>query len=262
MDAISYYERRLDIMKLSFEDKIILVTGATKGIGKQIANDLHNLGGTVLITGTKPWQIDDFNEETKKTGNRKHYFCVNFTSDESIENFLSELKRFPKIDVLVNNAGINKHDSVENIITEEWNDMMAVNVTAPFKLIRDISPRMIKHAYGRIINIASIFSKIGKERRTSYTTTKFGVDGLTVGVSNYLSRYNILVNTVSPGFIMTDMTRTNLSPTEIKQLTQQIPAKRMGEVEDISRAVAFLASDLNSYITGHNIVVDGGFVNV
>lgn len=249
-------------MNLKFEDKIILVTGATRGIGKQIADDLHKLGGTLIITGTHEEQIEALNKTALEVGERKHYFCVDLRSDISIDNFLLNLKKFPKIDILVNNAGLNKHNSVEDILTEEWNDMMAVNVTAPFKLIRDISPRMINNSYGRIINIASIFSKIGKERRTCYTTTKFGINGLTLAVANDLSRYNILVNTVSPGFIMTDMTRTNLSPEEIEQLTSQIPAKRMGKVEDISNVVAFLASDLNSYITGQNIIVDGGFVNV
>ncbi|PWS28179.1 SDR family oxidoreductase [Pedobacter yonginense] len=249
-------------MKLDFTNKIILVTGGTRGIGKQIAEDFHALGGTVLITGTHAEQIEELNNVSLKSGERKHFFCVNFTSSQSVDQFLVQLAEYSKIDVLINNAGLNKHNSVENIITAEWDDMMAVNVTAPFKLIRDVSPRMIENNYGRIINIASIFSKIGKERRTCYTTTKFGVDGLTLGVSNDLSRYNILVNTVSPGFIMTDMTRTNLSQKEIEDLTQQIPAKRMGQVQDISRAVIFLASDLNSYITGQNIVVDGGFTNV
>jgi 3-oxoacyl-[acyl-carrier protein] reductase len=249
-------------MKLTFEDKVILVTGGTRGIGKQIATDLHNLGGTVLITGTNAEQVAELNKASAANKERKYFFEVNFTSEKSITTFFEHLISFPKIDVLINNAGLNKHNSVEDIITEEWNDMMAVNLTAPFKLIREVSPRMIKNSYGRIINIASIFSKIGKERRTCYTATKFGIDGLTLGVSNDLSRYNILVNTVSPGFIMTDMTRKNLSTKEIKELTQQIPAKRIGQVEDISHAVAFLASNLNTYITGQNIVVDGGFTNV
>jgi 3-oxoacyl-[acyl-carrier protein] reductase len=248
--------------KLNFEDKTILVTGATRGIGKQLADDFHSLGGNVIVTGTHPEQIAEFNKQSLLAKDRKRYFCVDFTLPESVNQFLGELDNFSKIDVLINNAGLNKHNSVDNIGNEEWNDMMAVNVTAPFQLIRAISPKMKNNGYGRIINIASIFSQIGKERRGCYTTTKFAVNGLTVGASNDLSRYNILVNTVSPGFIMTDMTRKNLTPEEIEQLTAQIPAGRMGQTEDISKVVIFLSSDLNSYVTGQNIFVDGGFVNV
>ena len=140
--------------------------------------------------------------------------------------------------------------------------MIAVNLSGPFHLIRTVSAKMKAAHYGRIINIASIFSKISKEKRSIYSATKFGIHGLTVGVSNDLSSFNILINTVSPGFIMTDLTRKNLSPNEIDILTQQIPVKRMGETKDISNTVIFLASEFNTYITGQNIIVDGGFVNV
>lgn len=248
--------------KLDFEDRIAVITGSTRGIGKQIANDIHSLGGTVIMTGTHAEQVELLNKQARENGDRKYYFCVDFTSEDSVNRFLTDLNAYTRIDVLVNNAGLNKHNSVDNINTEEWNDMLAVNLTVPFKLIRGISPKMKNNGYGKIINIASIFSKISKERRTCYTATKFGVDGLTVGSSNDLSRFNIMVNTVSPGFIMTDMTRKNLTPIEIEQLTDQIPAKRMGQAEDISKVVLFLASDLNSYITGQNIVIDGGFLNV
>lgn len=248
-------------MKLSFEGKTILITGSTRGIGKKIAEDIHQLGGNVLITGTNPDQIKELNA-CEDTDTRKKHFCVDFSSIESINNFLLELDKIKKIDVLVNNAGINKLNFIEDIELKDWQDMISVNLTGPLLLMKNLSKKMKAHGYGRIVNIASIFSKISKERRSAYSATKFGINGLTVGISNDLARHNILVNTVSPGFILTDLTRKNLSSEEIDQLTSQIPAKRMGQPEDISRVVAFLASDLNSYITGQNIVVDGGFVNV
>lgn len=248
-------------MKISFEGKTILVTGSTRGIGKKIAEDIHELGGSVLLTGTNAEQIKELNA-AEAIDSRKRYFCVDFSSISSINDFISELDKMDKIDVLVNNAGINKLNSIQNVEYQDWLDMISVNLTGPVLLIKSLSLKMQASGYGRIVNIASIFSKVSKERRSVYSATKFGLDGLTVGVSNDLARYNILVNTVSPGFIMTDLTRKNLSSEEIDQLTLQIPAKRMGLPEDISRVVAFLASDLNSYLTGQNIVVDGGFVNV
>lgn len=261
MDAIQYSTRRECNMKISFEGKTILVTGSTRGIGKKIAEDIYELGGTVLLTGTNPDQIRELNSSAN-SDTRKKYFCVDFSSISSINAFIAELDKIDKIDVLVNNAGINKLNSIQDVEYQDWLDMISVNLTGPLLIMKTLSRKMVAQGYGRIINIASIFSKVSKERRSVYSATKFGLDGLTVGISNDLARYNILVNTVSPGFIMTDLTRKNLSNEEIDQLTLQIPAKRMGQPEDISRVVAFLASDLNSYLTGQNIVVDGGFVNV
>jgi 3-oxoacyl-[acyl-carrier protein] reductase len=249
-------------MTIGFQNKIILVTGGTRGIGKQIADDLHDLGGTVLITGTNVQQVEELNAEARKKSERKFYFALDFSKKEDVAKFLGEVESYDKIDVLINNAGINRLNSIENALADDWDDMIAVNLTGPFLLIKKISVKMMANSYGRIINIASIFSKISKEKRSVYSATKFGIHGLTVGVANDLSRFNILVNTVSPGFIMTDLTRKNLSSFEIEALTEQIPAKRMGEPKDISQVVAFLSSSLNSYITGQNIVVDGGFINV
>jgi 3-oxoacyl-[acyl-carrier protein] reductase len=121
---------------------------------------------------------------------------------------------------------------------------------------------MIKNGYGRIVNIASIFGVISKEKRAVYSATKFGIHGLTVGCSNDLARFNILVNTVSPGFVLTDLTRKNLSIIEMELLSNQVPIKRMAETSDISNVAVFLLSNLNQYLTGQNIIVDGGFTNV
>ena len=144
----------------------------------------------------------------------------------------------------------------------DWNDMVSVNLTTPFRLIKAVSAKMISNNYGRILNIASIFSVISKEKRVAYSSTKFGLNGLTIGTSNDVSKYNILCNSLSPGFVMTDLTKKNLSEKEIKELSSQIPIKKFGTTSDVSNVAVFLLSDLNQYITGQNIIVDGGYTNV
>jgi 3-oxoacyl-[acyl-carrier protein] reductase len=247
-------------MNIDFSDKTIIVTGATRGIGKSIADKLHQLNANLILTGTKFEEIAELNK--KFSGTKKKYYCVDFSSDNSISSFLEQLDLYKKIDVLVNNAGINKLNLITDIIDNDWNDMFKVNLTSPYKLIKSVSKKMIKHNYGRIVNIASIFSVISKTKRSVYTSTKAGLHGLTIGVSNDLAKYNILVNTISPGFILTDLTHKNLTSDEIVELSSQIPANRMGKVEDISNAILFFISDKNTYITGQNIIIDGGFTNV
>ena len=249
-------------MNLNFTNKTIVVTGATRGIGKQIADDLHLLGANLILTGTNVNEIKDLNNLAKSLGQNKIYYAVDLIQSEQVDKFISELSKFPKIDCLVNNAGINRLNHIQDVLFSDWDDMLSINLTTPFKLLNTVSKCMIKNNYGRIVNIASIFSKISKEKRSVYTATKFGINGLTVGASNDLASYNILVNTVSPGFVLTDLTKKNLTETEIKFLTNQIPAKRLAQTTDISNVVIFLLSDLNQYLTGQNIVVDGGFTNV
>jgi len=247
---------------LNFTGKIILITGATRGIGKQIADDLQALGATLILTGTNPVQIEELNIQAKLEDLNKRYFCVDLLKKDSLESFIEDLKAYPKIDGLVNNAGINRLNAINEVSMNDWDDMMAINLSAPFRLLKQISQKMIFNNYGRIVQVASIFSKISKEKRVVYSATKFGLHGLTVGASNDLARYNIMVNTLSPGFVMTDLTRKNLSPKEREDLAAQVPAKRFAEVKDISSVAVFLLSDLNQYLTGQNIIVDGGFTNV
>lgn len=248
--------------QIGFQQKIALVTGGTRGLGKQVAEDLYHLGATVLITGTNQEQIASLHASKENYEKPTHFFCVDFSDRESVEKFLTELEKFPVIDVLVNNAGINNINFIDEALTEDWDSMLAVNLTAPFFLIREISRRMKQRFYGRIVNISSIFGKISKAKRAVYSATKFGIHGLTVGAANDLSKYNVLVNTVSPGFILTDLTRKNLSETEIATISEQIPIGRMAMPEDISSVILYLASDMNTYVTGQNIVADGGFINV
>lgn len=249
-------------MTFEFKGKTILITGATRGIGKKIADDLSLLGANLLLTGTNPEQIKYLNDEAAKQGLKRTYFCVDLQDSASMKSFISALKSYSLIDGLVNNAGINRLNSVTDALDSDWDDMIRVNLSAPFMLIKELSGGMIKSGYGRIVNIASIFSTISKERRAVYSATKFGLHGLTVGSSNDLARYNILVNTLSPGFVMTDLTRKNLSENERNELAKQVPMNRLADVQDISNVAIFLLSELNCYLTGQNIIVDGGFTNV
>lgn len=248
-------------MNIDFTGKVALVTGATRGIGKQIADDFAKSGATLILTGTQRDQIDRLNKEALKKGRKRRYYRVDFSQEDSFHQFLKKLKCYDRIDICVNNAGINRLNYVDEADMDDWEDMVNVNLRAPYMLIRQISPLMKKHRYGRIVNISSIFGVISRPKRSIYTTTKFGLHGMTVTAALELAPYNILVNAVSPGFVQTDMTRKNLSPKEQEELTRHIPVKRLGTPEDISRVVLFLASSQNSYITGQNIVVDGGYVS-
>ena len=249
-------------MTLSFDSKVVLVTGGTRGIGKQIVDDLHSLGAQVLITGTQLVEITELNNKAIQKGERKEYFTLDLLDSNSLDVFIESISKYKKIDGLVNNAGINRLNYIQDSTLNDWKEMLDVNLTAPYRLIKSISPIMMNNKFGRIVNIASIFGVISKEKRAIYSATKFGIHGLTVGCSNDLARHNILVNSVSPGFVLTDLTKKNLTSMEVNSLSSQIPIQRMADTTDISNVVIFLLSNLNKYLTGQNIVVDGGFTNV
>ncbi len=246
-------------MNIDFKGKRVLVTGATRGIGRKIAEDLAEAGAELILTGTNEDEIKKLN---LSGGPNMKYYRVDFTDTGSVEGFLKELGKFDRIDVCINNAGINKIDLIDEVEDKDWDDIIAVNLKGPFLLTRAVSGIMKKNGYGRIVNIASIFGVVSKEKRSTYSTTKFGLRGMTKAASNELAGYGVLVNAVSPGFVLTDLTRSILSEKEMKEIAQRVPAKRLAQPEDISKVVLFLASDLNTYLTGKNIVVDGGFIDV
>jgi NAD(P)-dependent dehydrogenase (short-subunit alcohol dehydrogenase family) len=239
-------------MKIDFKGKTVLVTGATRGIGKRIADDFERSGARLILTG----------RSQGVSKNNRTYYSVDFTDSESTKNFINKIRKHGRIDICINNAGINKVNPIDKTLLEDWDDIMAVNLKAPFMIMREVSKIMKKNKYGRIINISSIYGVISKEGRVVYSSSKFGIRGLTAAASNELARHNVLVNAVSPGFVLTDLTKGILSAKEIKEISKEIPIRRFAMPEDISSVVLFLASELNTYITGQNIIVDGGYTNV
>ena len=241
-------------MNISFNDKTVVVTGGTKGIGKAIAERFLEGGANVVVTGrskNKPLDLDS------SIG----YTPLNLDSNVSIEEFLDYLTSLKHIDAFVNNAGINVIDELADINDADFDSIMRVNLRGPFVICRHLSGLMGTQG-GKIVNIGSIWGKITKKGRVSYIASKAGLDGLTRGLSTDLAGKKILVNSVSPGFVETELTRKSLSKTEIMELCENIPLNRLAEAAEIANFVIFLCSDFNSFMTGQNLVIDGGFTNV
>lgn len=241
-------------MRIDFTGQRVLVTGGTRGIGRAIAHQCTELGGEVVVTGTRP-------DGARDLPGGARYHAVDFADPLSLEAFLAELERYDRLDVCVNNAGINRIGPVDETRPEDWAAVEAVNLSAPYRITQVASRTMKRHRYGRIVNIGSIFGVQSRAGRALYSMTKFGIRGLTLASALDLAQYNVLVNTVSPGFVDTDLTRRILGEAEMARLAGQVPLGRFAGVEEIAKVVLFLASRENTYITAQNIVVDGGFVN-
>lgn len=213
-----------------------LITGASRGIGAVIKN-LFQENGIEVYSPTRT-EMD-------------------LNSNASIEKYINSLNTH--IDILVNNAGLNNLAGIEEINDENRDQMLQINLVAQMRLIQLLSKGMVKRRYGKIVNIASIWSDYSKERRLLYTVAKAGVKGLTTATAVELSKYNILVNAVAPGFVNTEMTSQNNTPEQIKALADALPIKRLAEPLEIAELVYFLCSDKNTFITGQTIYADGGF---
>jgi len=229
-----------------------LVTGGTRGIGFAIAKRLLVDGVQVVVTGTSA------NADFPKGG---EYRQVNFLDDESMNNFISFIQD-RKFDIVVNNAGINKIGPFADIKINDFDDILKVNLRSAFLICQAAIPSMQVKEWGRIINITSIFGNVTKEFRAPYSASKFGLDGMTAALAAELSEYNILANSIGPGFIDTELTRNVLGIENMEKIKNKIPIKRLGKVDEIAEFVSWLVSKKNTYITGQNIMIDGGFSRV
>jgi 3-oxoacyl-[acyl-carrier protein] reductase len=248
-------------MQLDFSGRRALVTGGSRGIGAAIVDALAGAGCEVIATGTDEKTLAAVRGAPESVGRKVRYQLADFSNSASMESFAEKMKS-ERLDILVNNAGINRHASIGELSMTDWDEIIGVNLRAPTVLCRAIAPQMASRGYGRIVNIGSIFGNVSRTRRVAYTTSKFGILGLTRTVSLDYANRNVLSNLVSPGFIDTEMTGRMLSPSERQEVTAAVPMARLGRPEEIALAVLFLASDANSYITGQQLIVDGGFTSV
>ena len=234
----------------------ILITGATRGIGAAIAHAFDAPETQLILTGTS--DIDVARLNATSTPNRQ-YMCADFSNSDSLNKFVEFIGNLDRLDVCVNNAGINIIKPIEAVTEQDFDLLHAINFKAPYRISQASAAVMRKSRQGRIINIASIWSTVTKAGRSLYSGAKTGLVGMTRSLAVELAPDNILVNCVSPGFTLTDMTRQSLSEGEISAISSRIPQARMADPDEIARVVRFLGSSENTYLTGQNLVVDGGF---
>lgn len=248
-------------LNISFENQWVLITGATRGIGKALAQEFFSCGGNIIITGTdrKPpkWAIEF---KSKSKNQDISYIKLDFTSKNWNKNLEKLLVKYPNISVVINNAGNNIISDIREVKKEDISTLVEINLIGPAMLTSVISRSMAEKKYGRIVNISSIFGIVSRKGRSSYSSTKSGLIGLTRACALDLAEDNVLVNCVCPGFTKTELTKRILGNKGINEISKQIPLGRLAEPGDIVPIVLFLSSKLNTYITGQTITVDGGFV--
>lgn len=243
--------------------KTALITGGTRGIGAAIADVFVQANANLIITGTQEESVSHRVEELKKKAKGDvQGWVADFTDPDSLDKVCRSIKSLSQLQILINNAGINHIVPIDEVETKDLQRLMALNLQAPAILSGAAAVLMKQQRWGRIVNIASIWSVITKPGRAMYTASKFGIVGLTKATAADLGPQNILVNALSPGFTRTDLTNATVPAEEQIQIADQVPLKRFAEPEEMAHTTLFLCSDLNTYITGQNIVVDGGFTSV
>ncbi|WP_413728669.1 3-oxoacyl-ACP reductase FabG [Sodalis sp. RH19] len=240
---------------MSFEGKIALVTGASRGIGRAIAELLAERGATVVGTATSEQGADAI---SAYLGNRGKGLQLNVSDIASIDSLLEKMRaEFGEADILVNNAGITRDNLLMRMKEDEWQSILDTNLTSVFRMSKAVMRAMMKKRYGRIITIGSVVGSMGNAGQANYAAAKAGLIGFSKSLAREVASRGITVNVVAPGFIATDMTDA-LTDDHRADILSRIPANRLGDPKEIASAVAFFASDEAAYITGETIHVNGG----
>jgi len=240
-----------------YKDKIVLITGASRGIGKAIADKFGELGAFVVGTATtekNAEQISKYLSENKHLGTG---LALNISDKSSVEEFAAKLKELGAPSILVNNAGITRDNLLMRMKDDEWEDVINTNLTGMYRVTKLCLRAMMKARYGRIINISSVVGLSGNPGQTNYSATKAGMIGFTKSLAREIGSRGITVNAVAPGFIETDMT-DELTDEVRESILKQITLGRLGQANEVASVVEFLASDNAAYITGQTLSVNGG----
>lgn len=216
--------------------KKVFITGASRGIGQAIKTFYEKEGFEVLSPSRQELNLSDPNK---------------------IQDYLDQVK--PQADILINNAGINIISPIEEMSHEQWQEIMQVNLNSAFLLVKYFARQMQENSWGRITNISSCFSHVSKKQRSAYTASKAALNAFTKTAAIEYAEHNVLVNSVCPGFIETDMTSQNNSPEQIKEICKSIPMARLAQTEEMLGLIEYLNSEKNTYLTGQAITIDGGY---
>ncbi len=239
--------------------KKALVTGATGGIGGAIAKALHGAGATVGISGRNEGKLAEL---AKELGDRVHVFAADLGTAEAVNDLVAKAtETLGGIDILVNNAGLTRDNLSMRMKDEEWQEVLDVNLTAPFRLARAVQRGMMKQRFGRVINISSIVGTTGNPGQANYCASKAGMTGWTKAMAAEIASRGITVNCIAPGFIATAMTDA-LTDDQKARINATIPAGRMGSSEEIAAAALYLASDEAAYVSGQTLHVNGGMAMI
>ena len=239
---------------MSFKDKVAIVTGAASGIGKSCSLSFAEKGVKVVVVDLNKKGVEETNLEIQRKGGKSIFIKADVSKKEDVENIVNITENnFGKVDILVNCAGICQIRNVEDITEEEWDKMMSINLKGTFFLCQSVLKEMKKYQKGKIVNMGSVAGEIGGILvGANYSASKAGIICLTKSLARYAAPYNINVNSVSPGFIDTEMAK------DLGQDPKSVPLGRRGRPEEVSDVILFLCSEASSYITGANIDVNGG----
>ena len=241
-----------------FKDKVVVVTGSTRGIGKEIAMIFAGQGAVAIILGRNEEMAAQVCDEIIQRGLKSESFSCDVTSFENVQEIINKvLDKYGRIDILVNNAGITKDNLLLRMSESDWDDVINVNLKGVFNCTKVVAKAMLKAKSGKIINISSIIGILGNAGQANYAATKAGIIGFTKSVARELASRGITANAIAPGYIKTDMT-AQLKEAAREEMMKNIPLGRLGEASDVANACLFLASKDADYITGQTIVVDGG----
>ena len=242
--------------------RVALVTGSSRGIGLSFARGLADAGATIVLNGVAPERLERATQACQASGRKVHAAAFDVTDSEAVAEAVARIEHsVGPIEILVNSAGLQSRRALEDFALDEWNRLMAVNVTGVFIVSQAVARRMIPRGHGKIISIGSMQSELARPGIAPYTATKGAVKNLVKGMCTEWAKYGIQSNGIGPGYFATDMTRPLVEDEEFDRwLRSRTPAQRWGKVEELTGAVVFLASDASSFVNGHMLYVDGGML--